>query len=199
MNIVPKRNLLTDRQERDLAIQMAGGIHADKARISDALAKVRHMTNVRDFSQHRNGGPLSRRQEATLARELAGGKHASRGDKRVALAKIRTITGMQQKQAEPKRNLVAKPTPAQPQRQREKTAFKAPARSTPANDNKVKALKPGQPGVIQFNGRTFVHKSQLPGAKAAAAPSAPKRNIVAPVTKSTPPPPTRERGRGRSR
>lgn len=136
--------------------------------------------------------------QAMSAERQAQAKQAEPPKKRNLLERLKSAPQAAQKAIAAKKNIVAKAAQPKPPELTKAAESKSPLSPTATNNSPVKPLQQGMPGVIQFNGRTFVHQSQLPGAKAAAAPSAPKRNIVAPVTKSSPPPPRRERGRDRS-
>lgn len=86
MDYIPKRNLLADHQERNLAFLMAD---RDPAKYHENLYKLRAIANSPQKE------PLTKKQENTLARGMAGGTTASRADIADKKAEIRTILGRQ--------------------------------------------------------------------------------------------------------
>jgi len=186
MDILPKRNRLTDRQERDLALKLSGGPGASKAQIAQNLNKIRAVTNEK-------GGPLTNKQIDTLARGMAGGgKSADPKETAKNRAGIRQITGQQKSPA--KSDKPAKPSPT-----KKDVAPKA------ANDNrKAKALKDGQPSIVRLpSGKTFVHKSALQKSstpsKSPTKDMASRRQALGQSAKPPPASPARTKGRERSR
>lgn len=196
MNIVPKQNPMTDREELDLAVKMAGP-GAEKQKVGETLNVVRAMAN---------------RQHAQNQAQQKAKSDSKQQPKRNLLKE----EAQQQKEPLDKTREPIKAVNDNKQKQLDKSqASKDMPKAKAANDNKApKPLKEGQSGVVNFNGRTFVHQSVLQkqsGPQKESSPQktesksqTPKRNLLAEQSDGAKKPsPEREkdkeRERGRSR
>ncbi|WP_269537039.1 hypothetical protein [Cerasicoccus fimbriatus] len=137
MDYIPKRNLLSEHTERDLAFLMAD---RDPAKYQENLYKLRAVTNSPQKE------PLTRKQMDTLARGMAGGKTASREGIADKKAEIHTILGKQNNA--PKKDLL------------KEQSLKKEAPGKAAEDKHKSAYQPtgpAMPDVIKLpSGKTFV-------------------------------------------